>query len=50
VAACALREKYEGVFGERTRAGNEDLLFKRTAWWLQLLAEGDLSEHARRWA
>ncbi len=27
-----LREKYETVFGEPTRAGNKDFLFKRIAW------------------
>ncbi len=43
-----LREKYEQVFGEPTRAGNKDFLFKRIAWRIQLLAEGDLSERARR--
>jgi len=43
-----LREKYEAVFGEPTRAGNKDWLFKRTAWRIQALAEGDLSERARR--
>jgi len=44
----ALREKYEAVFGEPTRAGNKDWLFKRIAWRIQALAEGDLSERARR--
>ncbi|NOT00442.1 MAG: DUF2924 domain-containing protein [Phycisphaerales bacterium] len=43
-----LREKYEEVFGEPTRAGNRDFLFKRIAWRIQSLAEGDLSERARR--
>ena len=43
-----LREKYEQVFGEPTRAGNKDFLFKRIAWRIQSLAEGDLSERARR--
>ena len=43
-----LREKYEEVFGEPTRAGNKDFLFKRIAWRLQSLAEGDLSERARQ--
>lgn len=44
----ALREKYEAAFGEPTRAGNKDWLFKRIAWRIQALAEGDLSERARR--
>ena len=43
-----LREKYETVFGEPTRAANKDFLFKRIAWRIQSLAEGDLSERARR--
>lgn len=43
-----LREKYEAVFGEPTRAGNKEFLFKRIAWRIQSLAEGDLSERARR--
>ncbi len=43
-----LREKYEAVFGEPTRAGNREWLFKRIAWRIQALAEGDLSERARR--
>ncbi|MCO6436930.1 MAG: DUF2924 domain-containing protein [Phycisphaerae bacterium] len=43
-----LRQKYETVFGEPTRAGNKDFLFKRIAWRIQSLAEGDLSERARR--
>ncbi|MBE7457440.1 MAG: DUF2924 domain-containing protein [Phycisphaerae bacterium] len=43
-----LREKYQAVFGEPTRAGNKDWLFKRIAWRIQALAEGDLSERARR--
>ncbi|MBK8915013.1 MAG: DUF2924 domain-containing protein [Phycisphaerales bacterium] len=43
-----LREKYQTVFGEPTQAGNKDFLFKRIVWRLQSLAEGDLSERARR--
>jgi hypothetical protein len=43
-----LREQYEAVFGEPTRAGNRDFLFKRIAWRIQSLAERDLSERPRR--
>ena len=43
-----LREKYQEVFGEPTRAGNKNFLFKRIVWRIQSLAEGDLSERARR--
>ncbi len=43
-----LREKYLEVFGEPSRSGNRDFLFKRVAWRIQSLAEGGLSERARR--
>jgi hypothetical protein len=43
-----LREKYAEAFGEPTRTGNKTWLVKRIAWRLQALAEGDLSERARR--
>ncbi len=43
-----LRDKYAEVFGEATRTKNRPWLVKRIAWRLQALAEGDLSERARR--
>jgi hypothetical protein len=43
-----LRAKYLEVFGEPSRSGNKDFLFKRVAWRIQSLAEGGLSERARR--
>ena len=43
-----LRCRYAQVFGETTRVGNKAWLIKRIAWRLQALAEGDLSERARR--
>src|SRR6516164_3902013 len=43
-----LRGKYAELFGEPTRTGNKTWLVKRIAWRLQALAEGDLSERARR--
>jgi hypothetical protein len=43
-----LRDKYLEVFGEPTRSANRDFLFKRIAWRIQSLAEGGLSERARR--
>jgi hypothetical protein len=43
-----LREKYREIFGEDSRSGNKDHLFRRIAWRLQASAEGDLSERARR--
>src|SRR5262245_49817812 len=43
-----LREEYARVFGEATSAHNRVWLLRRIAWRLQALAEGDLSERARR--
>ena len=43
-----LRQRFAEVFGETTRAGNKIWLVKRIAWRMQALAEGDLSERARR--
>ena len=43
-----LREKYQAVIGEETRSWNKDFLRKRIAWRIQELAEGGLSERARR--
>src|SRR5215218_5249348 len=43
-----LREKYLDVFGEPSRSGNRHFLFKRLAWRIQSLAEGTLSERAKR--
>jgi hypothetical protein len=45
---AALREKYGEVFQEETRSRHREHLFRRIAWRLQALAEGDLSERARR--
>lgn len=43
-----LKEKYIEVFGEETRSNNRQFLFRRIAWRIQALAEGGLSERARR--
>jgi hypothetical protein len=43
-----LRSRYAEVFGEVTLARHKVWLIKRIAWRLQALAEGDLSERARR--
>jgi hypothetical protein len=45
---AALRQRYADVFGEATRVANKAWLIKRIAWRLQALAEGDLSERARK--
>lgn len=46
--AAALRDKYQEVFGEPSRSNNTAYLRKRIAWRIQSLAEGGLSERARR--
>jgi hypothetical protein len=43
-----LRQRFAELFGETTHASNRTWLVKRIAWRLQALAEGDLSERARR--
>ena len=43
-----LRERYAEVFGEPSRSGNRRWLVRRIAWRVQALAEGGLSERARR--
>jgi len=48
MTVAELRARYAEVFGETTQAGHSTWLTKRIAWRLQALAEGDLSERARR--
>lgn len=43
-----LRRWHVELFGEENRSANRQYLFRRIAWRLQALAEGDLSERARR--
>ena len=43
-----LRQRFAELFGEATQASNRTWLVKRIAWRMQALAEGDLSERARR--
>jgi hypothetical protein len=43
-----LRAKFTAVFGEPTPSHNKVWLVKRIAWRLQALAEGGLSDRARR--
>ena len=43
-----LKEKYREVFAEPTRSRNKPYLMKKIAWRIQELAEGGLSEHARK--
>lgn len=44
---AGLGEKFREVFQEETRSRHREHLFRRIAWRLQALAEGDLSERAR---
>ena len=44
---ATLRRKYGEIFQEETRSRHRGHLFRRIAWRLQALAEGDLSERAR---
>src|SRR4051794_9911272 len=44
----ALRARYRELFGEESRSANHAHLFRRVAWRLQAMAEGDLSERARQ--
>ena len=48
LTVAGLRSRYAELFGEPTRTGNKTWLVRRLAWRLQALAEGDLSERARR--
>ena len=43
----ALKARYRELFGEESRSSNQAHLFRRIAWRLQALAEGDLSQRAR---
>ena len=43
-----LCERYAELFGEATRTRHRTYLIRKIAWKLQALAEGDLSERARR--
>jgi hypothetical protein len=43
-----LRARYAELFGETTNSRHKDWLVKRLIWRVQSLAEGDLSERARR--
>jgi hypothetical protein len=47
MSPAQLRDKYLELFGEPSRSGNKDFLFKRLAWRIQSLTEGTLSERAR---
>ncbi len=43
-----LRDEYLAAFGEPTRSRNREWLFRSVAWQIQALAEGGLTERAKR--
>jgi hypothetical protein len=43
----ALKARYRDLFGEESRSSNHAHLFRRIAWRLQAMTEGDLTERAR---
>jgi hypothetical protein len=43
-----LQQRFAEVFGEQPRGRHKDWLVKKIIWRLQTLAEGDLTERARR--
>ena len=43
----ALKSRYRELFGEESRSSNHAHLFRRIAWRMQALSEGDLSQRAR---
>lgn len=46
--AGQMRLEYARIFGEETRSSNRQWMFRRLAWRLQALDEGDLSQRARK--
>jgi hypothetical protein len=43
-----LHQRHLELFGEHTKSNHRQFLFRRIAWRIQALAEGGLSERARR--
>jgi len=48
MSTSELVERYAELFGEPTRTRHKAYLIRKIAWRIQALAEGDLSERARR--
>lgn len=46
MSVAQLQKRYAEVFGEPARSGNKQWLFRRVAWRIQALAEGDLAARA----
>jgi hypothetical protein len=45
---ASLRQRFREIFGEETGCQHREHLFRRIAWRLQSLAQGDLSERAQQ--
>lgn len=50
MSAGQLRDKYRELFGDESRSGNRQWLYRRCAWRIQAIAQGGLSERARKLA
>src|SRR4030088_2214406 len=50
MTTAQLRLKYQELFGQASHSNHKDYLFRRIAWRMQALAQGGLSERARRYA
>ena len=48
LTVAQLREVYQEKFGQKSNSRNKRWLFKRVAWRIQELAEGGLSERAKK--
>jgi hypothetical protein len=50
LTTAQLRLKYQDLFGQASHSNHKNYLFRRIAWRMQALAQGGLSERARRYA
>jgi hypothetical protein len=50
MTTAQLRLKYRELFGQASHSNHKNYLFRRVAWRLQAVGEGDLSERARQCA
>ena len=48
MTTTALGERYADLYGQPARTRHKEYLIRKIAWRIQALAEGDLSERARR--
>ncbi len=48
MTAGEMRREYIEVFGEETRSGNRQWMYRRLAWRLQALDEGGITNRARK--